>query len=229
MIRGLKILVVSVFLTVFGNGVFGQISPGDIAIIMYSADGADEISFVALASIAAGEQINFTDNGWLATNDWRGGEGVDTYTVPAGGLACGDVVTVTLSSCALSTSGDQVIAYQNTYDMLYGINNEGANVWQADATSSNTSALPSGLTNGTTAVALTESDNAVYSGSTTGTKAQLLAWIGDYTNWTYDNTSSLTFSGTITVTDCGAATPLLAVNPSSITGLDYVFGSGPSA
>ena len=40
------------------------------------------------------------------------------------------------------------------------------------------------MINGQTAIALNEIDNAVYSGTTSGTKAELLAEISDRTNWT---------------------------------------------
>ncbi|MBN2728694.1 MAG: lamin tail domain-containing protein [Bacteroidales bacterium] len=226
--RGLKYFVLAVMMTVLGNGAFGQLNPGDIAIIQYNSDGTDNIAFLALTDITAGEVIYFTDNGWLSTNAWRNNEGVHTYTAPAGGVSCGDIVTVILTGPAVSASGDQIIAYQNASDMIFGINNEGAHIWQPDAIDAATSALPQGLVNGSTAVALDEIDNAIYNGPTTGTKAQLLSWICDYTNWIGDNSINQTFSGSFTITDCGAATPLLVANPSTLTGLDYIFGSGPS-
>ena len=45
---------------------------GDIAIIGYHADVPDTFAFVALADLAAGDVIHFTDNGWDAgTNSLR--------------------------------------------------------------------------------------------------------------------------------------------------------------
>ncbi len=79
------------------------------------------------------------------------------------------------------------IAYQGTESnptFLYALNSQNSS-WQSDATSSTTSALPTGLINGQTAIALNEIDNAVYSGTTSGTKAELLAEISDRTNWTF--------------------------------------------
>ena len=67
----------------------------------------------------------------------------------------------------MSTSGDQILVYigdESAPTFLYAVNSEGAGVWQSDATNSNTSALPFGLTNGLTAVALDEIDNAKYNG-----------------------------------------------------------------
>ncbi len=71
------------------------------------------------------------------------------------------------------------------------------------------STLPPGLTNGENAVALTVNahfDNLVYSGTTTGTKAELLAAISDRTEWsgsdasTYDlSTGGTSFPNSFTV------------------------------
>jgi len=54
------------------------LSAGDIAIIGMNADNPDEFTFVALVDIAAGEEIRFTDNGWLSSTtpeSFRAGEG----------------------------------------------------------------------------------------------------------------------------------------------------------
>jgi predicted extracellular nuclease len=173
------------------------LAAGDIAIVGFASDDPDRFAFVALAAIPAGEQIFFTDNGWLSTNAFRTGEGTLTWTAPAGGVAAGSVVTWTsgvgfslgaggTTGPAFSTAGDQIIAYQGTAaspTLIYALNDEGAGVWQATATDSNTSALPLGLINGTTAVALPEFDNYAYTGPTSGTKTELLAAIGNAANW----------------------------------------------
>ena len=67
------------------------LTPGDIAIIHASADGADQFSFVLLRDIDAGTVINFTDNGWRAAGGFRSGEGTVTYTASA--AAAGSVIT----------------------------------------------------------------------------------------------------------------------------------------
>ena len=140
---------------------------GDIAIIGYNADNPDEIAFVALNTIDAGTQIHFTDNGWKSDGTFRTGEGTFTWTA-AITISPGTIVAPAVAGIALSASGDQVLVYQgaaNTPTFIYALNNEDAGVWQADATSSNTSALPNGLANGSTAFALDEIDNAVFNGS----------------------------------------------------------------
>jgi predicted extracellular nuclease/methionine-rich copper-binding protein CopC len=175
------------------------LSAGDIAFVGFNADvsaNGKSFAFVALASISAGEVIHFTDNGWLATNALRTGEGFTSWTAPAGGVAAGTVVSITgvfdgggtLTSYAastgslvlntlmnFSTGGDQVIAFQGSVtsstsfvvsNVVAALNNEGAAVWQANADNTNTSALPLGLTNGTDAGALSELDNYIYAGPT---------------------------------------------------------------
>jgi len=64
----------------------------------------------------------------------------------------------------------------------------GAGVWQDDATSTNSSALPAGLVNGETAVALQEYDNLMYTaGLNFPTPAAALLSISDLNNWTGDD------------------------------------------
>ncbi|AEE52989.1 beta strand repeat-containing protein [Haliscomenobacter hydrossis] len=217
-----RILLLSALLIYAYLG-FAALSPGDIAFVQYNADGTDNFAFVALVNIPAGEEIKFTDNGWFSTNSFRTGEGTMTWTAPVGGVSAGTVVTITATpsasvgtitafSLAISADGDQLLAYQGLDSapvFITAMNNEGAAVWQATATNSNDSGLPNGLTNGTNAVAITEIDNAVYTGTTTGTKAALLAALMNKDNWTGSNTVNQTFSGTFSIT---AAAPNLSIN-----------------
>lgn len=212
------------------------LNPGDIAFIQYNADGTDNFAFVTLVAIPAGELILFTDNGWLNTNGFRTGEGIITWTAPAGGVPAGTVVTLTTAPSAslgsvteagdlnFSADGDQIIAYQVTGDVIRPIaalNNEGAAVFQADATSSNTSALPPGLTLGTSAIALTEIDNAVYTGPRTGNRVTLQTALNNAANWTGSDTINQIFAGSFTIIGGGGGgtlpTVTIAANPSSTT------------
>jgi DNA/RNA endonuclease YhcR with UshA esterase domain/P pilus assembly chaperone PapD len=183
------------------------LSPGDIAFVGMNSDDPDEFAFVALTELPAGTVISFTDNGWLAAGGFRSGEGTFTWTATAS-VPAGTVVNPgTVTGPLFSTSGDQIIAYQGdaaTPTLLYALNNEGAAVWQDDATSTNTSDLPTGLVNGETAVALNEFDNQVYVGITTGTRADLLAALGDPANWSGDDANRQTMpTADFTVTDAG--------------------------
>ena len=182
------------------------LTPGHLALVGLNADNPDEFAFVALTAIASGTEIKFTDNGWLAAGAFRGGEQTLIYTAPTA-LAAGEVVTINTSNVsAFSVSGDQLLAYQgdeSNPSFVYALNVEGNGLWQADATNSNTSALPAGLTNGSTAVAVNERDNVRYNGPTTGTRTELLAAIGDRANWTGSNSARQSFPGSFTVTDTG--------------------------
>lgn len=210
-----------VFLCALVSG-YGQVNTGDLAFVQYNADGAEVIKLLVFNDIAAGESIDITDNGWLNTGSFRGGEGIFNYTVPAGGHSCGDIITIDLSNVALSASGDQLIVYQGS-TIITAINSEGAGVWQADAVSANTSALPTGLTNGTNAVALNEIDNAMYNGILTGDIATLRAAIHDNTNWIGDNTTEQDFTSAFTITDCGGMTCTPPADPTgTISGISSV-------
>ena len=199
---------------------FAQLNPGDIAIISYNADGVEEFSFVATVDIPGGEILKFTDNGWLNAGNFRGGEGTITWTAPATGVACGTVVQfngnvagigTSSGSMALSGSGDQILVYQGSStapSFIFAINSEGSAVWQANATNSNTSALPTGLVDGFSAVAIQEVDNIAYDGTlTAASRALVLGAISDFSNWTGGTNSTppspLSYSGApFSISDC---------------------------
>ena len=192
------------------------LAAGDIAIISMNADTNKTFAFVSLVDIPAGEVIKFTDNGWLSAGGFRTGEGILTWTAPAGGIPRGTVITIDTTTTVpvvnfgsatesgdvnFSTSGDQILAYQGaeaTPTFLYAISNEGT-TWQANATNTNTSALPPGLVEGTTAIALSEIDNAAYSGSVAGSRAELLALISNAANWTVSDSANQTPPGSFSV------------------------------
>jgi predicted extracellular nuclease len=190
------------------------LNKGDIAFVQYNADGTDDFAFVALVDILPGEQIRFTDNGWFASGGFRGGEGVLTWSAPAAGITAGTVITLNTTPGAshgsvtetgdlnFSTSGDQILAYQDaggTPQVLTALNNDGAGVFQADASTSNTTALPTGLTLGLNALALNEIDNAAYAGPTSGDLATLRAALNDAANWSVDDAANRVFSGTFDI------------------------------
>lgn len=178
--------------------------PGDIAIIGMNADNPDEFAFVVLDHLNEGVVLYFTDNGWQDSGSFRDNEGTYSYSVPAGGLIAGSVIIIeSPSGPAFSSSGDQILVYigsESSPTFIYAMNGEGDAEWQSSATSSNTSALPLGLTNGITAVALEEFDNLAYDGATTGSREELLEAIGTPSNWTGSNSSRLAFKSVFTVT-----------------------------
>ncbi|WP_076069495.1 Calx-beta domain-containing protein [Sphingomonas montana] len=177
---------------------------GDIAIVGYGADaGIKSFSFVILADLS-GETINFTDSGWLATGGFRVGEGVVPYVVPAG-TAIGTVVTISGLTSAFnpSTNGDQIIAYSGdaaTPTPLFAIDFADGNANYADtASNANTSAVPTGLIFGETALAFA-ADNAAYSGPLDGTRAEILANIANAGLWTQDDAFGIAYPVGFSVT-----------------------------
>ncbi len=197
----MKKLLLLAFVAVFGFNVASAqtvLTPGDIAITGFNMDGTttENFSFVFLTDVQAGTVIHFTDNGWKANGTWRANEGVETWTANRNYTA-GEEVVLLSGAMNFSASGDQIIVYQNADDMVTGVNNQGAHVWQADATNSNTSAIPQNLTNGVNCVALAEKDNYIYDRTkgTTGTKADLLALLCDWENWIGHNSTIYPLAG----------------------------------
>lgn len=186
----------------FISPLFSQstLSAGDVVLLGVNCDNPDDFAFLFLVDVEAGTVIKFTDNGWLAVGGFRSGEGVQTYTTPQM-ISAGTVIVFSQhptdftasGSFALASTGDQLLVYQGQESlpqMIYALNIAGPGVWQDDATSTNTSALPTGLVNGETAVAVQEFDNVKFGGGThfpTPTAARLAIsekanWIGDDVN-----------------------------------------------
>jgi hypothetical protein len=181
---------------------------GDIAIVGYGADtGVKSFAFVLLADLS-GQTITFTDNGWLAAGGFRKGEGTVSYSVPAG-TPVGTVITISglTGTFNPAVGGDQILAYvgdEANPTFLFAVDfADGNTTYAGDATTSNTSAVPTGLTFGTNALAFGE-DNAAYTGPTFGTKAEILGAIADETNWTVNDTAGVAYAASFSV-DTGNA------------------------
>lgn len=186
---------------------------GDVAFTGYGASGTDQFSFVLLRDVTAGTALSFTDRGWLAAGGLRPGEGAFEVTLerdyPCGtefhaiqsplqvlddaGVVAG---TTTGGGLQLSTSGDQLFAYQgipptaeDDAGLLAGLHMNGA--WDADATSTNTSARPLVLADGLDALALVpEVNNARYDCSLTTDSSDVLGSAAhDSTRWVADDTT----------------------------------------
>ncbi|MEM9479165.1 MAG: hypothetical protein AAGA58_05815 [Verrucomicrobiota bacterium] len=210
----IQIAVVSIISHSVANATL-TFSRGEIVFTGYNSDNPDEVAFFTVSEISDGASINFTDNGWLSSGGFRTGEGVITWenntgqTISAGteiiltGSSSASVggLSSTSGSFSLSSSGDQVFAYQvanptNDSDILGALQmNSG---WESNATSSNTSAAP-----GSDFMALAispERDSAYYEGPTTfSSVSDLQIQITDLDNWTTSN-SRITFDSPRTFT-----------------------------
>jgi hypothetical protein len=223
---------------------------GDIAITGYNADTPDQFTFVLIKDVVANTMITYTDNGWLAAGGFRTGEGVSNLTFTSAATAGTEFkvegTTVTSSTAATATvsnvsgsiafsgSGDQLFIYQGAApvtgfecNFITGIHSNSSGGWEADATSSNSSALPGAFTDGTNALALVpEVDNGFYNRtSLTGSSAVLVSNIYTLTDWTTSNTTqTLTATGGYNITSidalAAADTPTLGGTASICPGSD---------
>ncbi|PWI30753.1 hypothetical protein DI383_04710 [Flavobacteriaceae bacterium LYZ1037] len=223
--------------TLFTLTMNAQLATGDIAFTGYQSDTPDSFSFVALVDIPANTTIEFTDNGWLAAGGFRANEGTATWTSPGTIVNAGSEIivtdangivnigTITASGLALSTSGDQLFAYNpsnvpsagNETGFYAGIQMNGP--WEADATSSNTSAQPTSLIGFSLAID-PEFDNAYYDCSTTtGTIAQIRTALINPSNWVGDNNAitlpSCSFNPTLSVIQNNISEFVIYPNPTS--------------
>ena len=223
----MKTILFSFILILTSPIILGQttLSPGEMAIIGIGADNPDDFHFIFLVDIESGTEIIFTDSGWKSDNTFRVNEGATKYTAPSA-LNAGTVISyitnssnftnvsdsnVGTGSFSITLAGDQLLAFQGTGSspsFIFAVNLE-TNAWQSDATSAKTSALPQGLVNGITALAVGPSsssdyDNAWYSGSTSANPSALLALIGNNSNWTGNNSSTYSPQTSFTISTVDA-------------------------
>lgn len=209
-----KIFTALLFLLFFFES-FGAVTPGSIAFVQYNGDGTDNFAFVILKpDMVMGDKIRFTDNGWKSSGSFRANEGVIEWTAPSG-LVSGTVVTIELNpasadigsavkvssnNMSFSTGGDQVLAYTGTDaspTFIAALQMNGN--WDGDATSSNTSAIPAGLSGTNFELAISpEQDNAAYNATvTSGTQEEIRDAISSLSplNWDTHNSTNQTYSG----------------------------------
>lgn len=98
------------------------LNSGDIAIIAVSAIAPKSFDCVCLVPIKAGTEVLFTDDAWIEdTKAFRGNEGTLKYTFPTD-VKAGEIIHwekdiagfSTTGTFNFSTSGDNIICYQDT-------------------------------------------------------------------------------------------------------------------
>lgn len=194
---------------------------GDIAIIAMNTltkggfgggSNYDSFAWVALVDIPTGTEIKFTDNGWMASqNKFRNMEGTLTWRA-TNCVGAGTVVrwiatnnpvishgriVATNGNFAPNIEGEQILAYQGpdaNPNFIYALNDRTNGVWDVDATDSHTTALPPGLADGYTAVAVGTAqgdlNNVIINTnilSISGTRETILYYVGDKENWVGDD------------------------------------------
>lgn len=189
-----------------------HLNPGDIAIIAFQSDNNDQFAFLCLVEIASNTQIQFSEKGWngsLPTPAFVSTtEGIHTWTAPSAGLPRGTVVVISFNSLGtgplanygtvqssaaakLSTSGDELLAFQGTASDPSFIYAFGSRPWiSAGIPTSNQSWLPFPLINGLTARDFaTENDNQYFKLTEyANSKDSMLSCIGNTKNWVRSNT-----------------------------------------
>lgn len=210
------------------------LSAGDIAFTGYNSNTTDDFSFIILKNggLPIGTKIFFTDNGFNNTTSsltstegiviWEATSAVAQLSqvkISISGTvytpSTGTVTLVSSNQIALSSAGDQILAFQGfvgqpTYTSAIHLNSDGTGTltntttWDdfSNGTSSSRSALPTGLTSGTNAIIVVsgtvapfvEYDNGVY--NCTGTPNSdinaLRLLINNRDNWTKQDATNLT-------------------------------------
>jgi endonuclease/exonuclease/phosphatase family metal-dependent hydrolase len=205
---------------------------GDLSIIGFNANAPDGFAFVTWVDLAPNTQIKFTDNGFLSAGaagdagNGRGTEGFVTWTnTSAGTVAAGTVITIVDAQSSpagatasvgsttqllngLSTSGDQIFAYQGagagtstttsdfgnnanpttfTGSLVFGLT-YGADWLTSGTTSTNLSYLPAELAGASANVALAVASvtRGQYTGARSGFEsvAAAKAAVTNPANWT---------------------------------------------
>lgn len=180
---------------------------GDLVPVAYrmnATDADDEVALLTLVDILPGTKINLTD-AKFTTNTPAQCTGGLVWTAPLSGVAAGSVIsikndggianigTLTGGNFGLSSGGDQLIVYTGTNANPNYITALSSNAWLASNTtcSGSNSMRPAGLTDGLSSIQFSttkgnvagNTTNAYYTGSQTGTPAQLRAAILDTINW----------------------------------------------
>jgi hypothetical protein len=191
------------------------LTPGDIAVIGFNGDDPDVIRFVNLVNVAAGTQVKFTDNGWNGSA-LTTAEGTDTWTA-ATDFPAGTVHTLTPTTIALGTTGDQILVYQGLAtapSFIFGLS---SNPWVTGSVNTTNSRRPTTLTVGSTALAFsTERDNGAYTiVANNAPKATLLTSICNQNNWNRTDTRISTFPAWTFAFGTMSAEP--TVQPSNLT------------
>ena len=239
----LKKIYFAIMISIIGFNLKAQTNlvAGDIAFTGYvSSNPTDEFSFVLLKDIQQNTQINFTDNGWTGSA-FRTGETTVVWTSNTNYVAGTEIkivgTTATLVSGAsagsvtgtplsLSTSGDQIFAYQGLVTaptFVSGIHmnywktadgdpaNTTALNWDGQSTSSVSSALPATLNTGVNAVWIyvsninhpAEKTNARFNCSgPLDTLINLKQSLYNFANWIGDTNTSPTNASFILPANC---------------------------
>jgi hypothetical protein len=105
------------------------LGPGSIAFVGFNADGNDNLAFVALETIAAGESIFFEDNEWNGT-DWVDANESGTIWTATTDIAAGTVVLLNdFGTTTPTASTGTIVPAPNTHGTNRGASNENETIY----------------------------------------------------------------------------------------------------
>lgn len=180
-----------------------SLSPGAIAFVGFNADGNDDLAFVALTPIAATDAIFITDKAWngLGLGEggaFLGGEGVLTWSAPAGGVAAGTVITLNNLSIASRSASLGTLSASGSFNL--GGDGETVYAYQGEAgkptgflaiiaTQTNDATTGTGLDDSQIVHLTNHADVAAYTGSRCDQPgfAAYLAAIGNPAKWVVED------------------------------------------
>lgn len=211
----LRLFLTGLSIVFFLNGKSATIlTPGDIAIISVSSVAPKSFRFINLVPIQAGTKVLFTDDAWVdSVKSFRGSEGVLTYTF-ADNVPAGNVVEwvkdangfVSSGTFTLSTSGDNILCYQNdiSASFIYGVGwaKSTKSNWSLMTSSSGlttTSDIPAPLSVSNKTISyLGSADSYAFSDAAVrnGSKEELLSAFLSPLNYTSSNEEALAVSNT---------------------------------
>jgi hypothetical protein len=195
-----------------------MLNPGDIMVVGFnSTPSIDHVYFVPLVDLEEGTEFYITDNGYDGESGdlFTGSSGEDFVSIKTNqAVSKGTVLflgkiadtsdQLDVSAVgggdkyvkSISKTGDQVLIFQGTIEephFIFAITNRNAD-WETSAVDAG-SILPSGLTNGTTALKFTHADNYALSTSVDLSSTNRAGWIErirNSSNWSSSNASELT-------------------------------------
>jgi hypothetical protein len=161
-----KLLLVLFFLSSWAMS-YAQLTQGSIAFVGFNADGNDNIAFVALTTINAGETIIFEDNEWNGTAWVDTNEGAFSWTsttaVSPGTIVLIDnvgtgTITASTGAATLSPSRGTNRGIGNSDEVIYAYQGSSTSPTFLAAIASGGFSTPTGLLTNT---GLTEGVNAI--------------------------------------------------------------------
>ena len=216
------------------------LNAGDLVFLAANSDAPDTFDFAPLVDIEAGTVIHFSDNSRTGTGtgfaDWRKNVNGSMSEAPYFTWVASSAVTAGTrisipdtvhGTMGLAAGGDTLVAFQGD---IYNPRFVGAVGWTSTdpfittgTATANNSYVPSSLVLGTSAVEIAvNTDNAAYTGVTSGTTVALRTAVNTASNWTVNETVVLAGPASLTISDAAAAADATKQL------LGYGFGAAPA-